>query len=157
MAVVSRMWYLSKETCKFVHGAVKVFFDPNWQLPKTKLDPRMPAYPTQLHEWLRVFPWRHYWAYYPLTRTFCYSLAICWAVTSITQSTPLKVSKVHFLNHELHHLEANAFHAYTQRQEDLKYFKENDVMAKLRPKNFARELTMGDFKYFPWGFSTGGH
>ncbi|KAL3073315.1 hypothetical protein niasHS_017010 [Heterodera schachtii] len=151
------MWYIGKETCKFFHGAVKVFFDPNWQIPKTKLDPRMPAYPTQLHEWLRMFPWRHYWAYYPILRNFCYVFASAFVVTSITQPTSVKITKEHVINHELHHIEAKMLHAYTQRKEDLKYFKENDVMAKLRPKNFARDLSMGDFNYFPWGYSFGAH
>jgi hypothetical protein len=114
----------------------------------------MPAFPATPAEALRIFPYRHYWKYQPLTRSVVFSFMLLY---SLYLMTPLAKSvaqkKIEQGVHGIHHGEASYTYARAQRREDAKYFKEYDPKAKLRPKWFKDEISWTKLNYYPHGYS----
>ncbi|KAF7639942.1 hypothetical protein Mgra_00000383 [Meloidogyne graminicola] len=155
MAILSTLFNFGKGVgCYFIE-AVNIAMNPSKPIPKTNTHPRMPAWPLTPTEYLRMFPYRHYWKYQPMVRSIIFSCFLLYPVFFMSPLyAPVSQAKSKQLGETVHHGEASYIFGRTQRREDAKYFKEYDPKAKLRPHFFKDEISWSKLNYYPHGYSS---
>lgn len=154
MAIISKLWNFGKATGIYFYGVVDNTLNPGRPIPRTDLHPRMPAYPYSAAEWIRMFPYRHYWKYFPVIRFVPIAGLIFFCTIYQIIYSPVGRIQKEGLEEAIHHGEGSLVYGKRQRAEDAKYFREYDPKAIFRPEWFKEEISASKLNYFPHGYSS---